>query len=83
MAAKFIQAAIKRPGALTAAVGGPPSQNLAKVRALAANGTPQQKRQASFYLNVLKGAGGKKRAKAKPADELDVAKAYVAKKGGS
>lgn len=56
-AAKFIANAIKRPGALTAAVGGKPSQNMGKVRALAANGSTRQKREADFYLNVLKKVG--------------------------
>ena len=51
---KFIQKAIKHPGALTAAVGGKPSDNLAKVKELAKNGTPLQKKQANFYLSVLR-----------------------------
>jgi len=77
-ATKFIQGAISRPGALTAAVGGKPSDNLAKVRDLAANGTPLQKRQASFYLNVLAKVGGRgKKAKAKPPDELATARNIV------
>ena len=59
----FIQDAIKRPGALTKAVGGAPGKNLAKVRKLAKSGTPLQKRQASFYLNVLRPAAKKKAAK--------------------
>lgn len=50
---KFIAAAISRPGALTSAVGGPPGQNLGKVRKLAAGGGRTAK-QAEFYLNVLK-----------------------------
>lgn len=53
-AQKFIQGAIRRPGALTAAVGGKPSRHMAAVRRLAASGTTQQKREADFYLNVLK-----------------------------
>lgn len=56
-AAKFIQAAIKRPGALTSAVGGKPSQNTGKVRALASSGSPRKKREADFYLNVLRKVG--------------------------
>lgn len=56
-AAKFIQGAIKRPGALTAAVGGKPSANMGKVRKLAASGSTRQKREADFYLNVLRKAG--------------------------
>lgn len=50
---KFIQGAIKRPGALTKLVGGPPSENMAKVRQIAKSGTPLQKRQANFFLRVL------------------------------
>lgn len=53
---KFIQNAIKRPGALTARVGGKPSQHLAAVRQLASKGGLAG-RQASFYLNVLRKAG--------------------------
>jgi cell division GTPase FtsZ len=49
----FIANAIKRPGALTAAVGGKPSKKKGKVRNLARTGTPLQRRQANFYLNVL------------------------------
>lgn len=58
---RFIQSAIRRPGGLTRAVGGPPGKNLAKVRALARSGTPLQKRQANFYLNVLRPAGLRRR----------------------
>lgn len=56
-AAHFIQNAIRRPGALTAAVGGKPSKNMGRVRQLAKTGTPQQKREAGFYLNVLRRVG--------------------------
>ena len=49
----FIAAAIKRPGALTSAVGGKPSQHLAQVRKLAKTGG-RQGAEARFYLNVLK-----------------------------
>lgn len=59
--ADFISGAIKRPGALTALVGGPPSQNLGKVRSIAANGTPLQKREANFYLNALRPAANSRR----------------------
>lgn len=53
MSKNFISGAIKRPGALTAAVGGKPSKNLAAVRMLAKQ--PGLKGQeARFYLNVLK-----------------------------
>lgn len=51
--ANFIQGAIKRPGALTAAVGGKPSKNMAMVRRLAA-GSGRTGEEARFYLNVLK-----------------------------
>jgi hypothetical protein len=54
---KFIQQAIKRPGALTKAVGGKPGANLGKVKHLATHGTTLQKRQANFYLHVLRKAG--------------------------
>lgn len=58
MAQKFIANAIKRPGALTAAVGGKPSKHLAMVRQLAAGkGGPLKQKEASFYLNVLRKAG--------------------------
>lgn len=63
MPGKFIKKAIKRPGALTRAVGGAPSKNIAKVRALAKSGTPTQRRQAEFYLNVLRPASKKRAAK--------------------
>lgn len=51
---KFIQKSIKRPGALTKSVGGAPSKNIEKVMKIAKTGTPLQKRQANFYLNVLR-----------------------------
>lgn len=50
----FIQGAIKRPGALTAAVGGKPSQHMGQVEALAKSGSPLQRKQAEFYMNVLR-----------------------------
>jgi len=46
--------AIKRPGALTALVGGKPSEHIGTVRNIAATGTPLQKKQANFYLNILR-----------------------------
>jgi hypothetical protein len=58
---RFIQKAIKRPGALTRDVGGPPGKNIAKVRRLAKSGTTAQKRRASFYLNVLRPAARRRR----------------------
>lgn len=60
---KFIKKAIKRPGALTKAVGGKPSDRLSKVRYLVEHGTAQQKREARFYLNVLRPAARKGKAK--------------------
>jgi len=62
-AKKFIQGAIKRPGALTKLVGGEPGKNIAKVRKIAESGTPLQKRQANFFLKVLKPAAAKRKAK--------------------
>jgi len=58
----FIKAAIKRPGALTAKVGGPPSKNPAKVQQIAKGGGLGAK-QANFYLNVLKPSAGKGKKK--------------------
>lgn len=52
-AQNFIASAIKRPGALTAAVGGKPSQHMAIVKRLAA-GSGRTAREARFYENVLK-----------------------------
>lgn len=52
---QFIQGAIKRPGALTKAVGGKPSKHLAMVKQLA-NGSGRQAKEAQFYLNVLRPA---------------------------
>lgn len=49
-----IKKAIKRPGALTRLVGGKPSEHMDKVRELAKSGTPLQKKQANFYLNILR-----------------------------
>lgn len=60
---KFIQDAIKRPGALTKAVGGPPGKNIDKVRKLAESGSPLKKRQAQFYLNVLRPASKRRKGK--------------------
>lgn len=58
MAKNVIAGAIKRPGALTAAVGGKPSKHLAMVRSLAAgSGGLLKQKEASFYLNVLRKAG--------------------------
>ena len=57
----FIKSAIKRPGALTKLVVGSPSENLYKVRKIAETGTTLQKRQANFFLRVLRPATLKKR----------------------
>lgn len=59
---RFIARAVKRPGALTRAVGGPPSKNLGRVRALARR-RDRTGRQARFYLNVLRPAAAKRRKK--------------------
>lgn len=49
---KFIKKAIKRPGALTKLVGGPPGKDLPKVRRIAKKpGLPGV--QARFFLNRL------------------------------
>lgn len=61
MAKNFIKKAIKRPGALTKAVGGAPAKNLAKVKKLAQGGSKRTAREARFYLNVLKPAAQKRR----------------------
>ena len=55
--------AIKRPDALTRLVGGPPSKNIAKVRKIAATGTPLEKKQANFFLNILRGGNAKRKRK--------------------
>lgn len=49
----FIKNAIKRPGALTAAVGGKPSKNPGKVAALEKK-PGRVGQEARFYENVLK-----------------------------
>ena len=46
--------AIKRKGALTKAVGGKPSEHMAKVEELAKSGSPLEKKEANFYLNILR-----------------------------
>lgn len=62
-AKKFIQGAIKRPGALTKLVGGKPGENIKKVEEIAKNGTPLQKKQANFYLKVLRPLARKRAGK--------------------
>ena len=59
----FIKGAIKRPGALTKEVGVKPSDKSSKVKKLAKDGTPLQKKQANFFLNVLKPASKKMKSK--------------------
>jgi hypothetical protein len=56
---KFIQEAIKRPGALTKRVGGKPSDKPGKVAKLAKKGGLAGQ-QARFYENVLKPASKKR-----------------------
>jgi hypothetical protein len=52
---------IKRPGALTKAAGGKPSARPRRVAKLAKSGTPLQRKQANFYLNVLAPANRKRK----------------------
>lgn len=59
---KFIQKAIKRPGALTKLVGGKPSENVGKVEKIAKDGTPLERRQANFYLHVLRPLAKKRKS---------------------
>jgi hypothetical protein len=47
---------------LTRDVGGPPSENLAKVRWLAKHGTTAQKRRANFYLHTLRPIAERRKA---------------------
>lgn len=60
MAKKFIQSAIKRPGALTKRVGGKPGSNPGKVAKLAKK-SGLAGEQARFFENVLKPANRKKK----------------------
>lgn len=59
---RFIQRAIKRPGALTKRVGGPPGKHVGAVRRLAKGGGLAAK-QANFYLNVLRPAAARRRGR--------------------
>jgi hypothetical protein len=59
---KFIKKAIKRPGALSRAKKKGESTTAA-ARRLKKSGTPLQKRQANFFLNVLKPSAKKRRKK--------------------
>lgn len=61
---KFIQKSIKRPGALTRAKKKGESTNAA-ARRLKKSGTPLQKKQANFYLNVLKPASKRRTKKSR------------------
>ena len=54
---------IKRKGALTKRVGGKPSQNIAKVKKIAATGSPLAKKQANLFLNVLNPAAKRRKKK--------------------
>ena len=62
---KFIRNAIKRPGALSARAKRNKRSTTAQARHDAKHGTTLQKRQANFYLKVLKPSsrksGGKKK----------------------
>jgi hypothetical protein len=57
---KFIGKAIKRPGALTSNKRKGESTRAAATR-LKKSGTPLQKKQANFYLNVLAPANARRR----------------------
>lgn len=57
-----VKKAIKRPGALTRAKKKGEATGTA-ARRLKKSGTPLQKKQAAFYLNVLSGGRKKKRKK--------------------
>ena len=69
---KFIQSAIKRPGALTARANKNKQTVIAQANQDMKSGTPLDKKQASFFLNVLRKVGGKRRAKKRSL--LDAAK---------
>jgi hypothetical protein len=58
---KFIKSAIKRPGALSARAKRSGRSTLAQARKDKRSGTTLQKRQANFYLNVLKPASAKRK----------------------
>lgn len=63
MSKKFISGAVKRPGALTKKVGGKPSDRVGKVEYLAKHGSTREKREANFYLHVLRPANKKRKRK--------------------
>lgn len=48
---------VKHPGALNREVGGPAHEHLERVRWLAEHGSPEEKRRANLYLNVLRKRG--------------------------
>lgn len=62
---KFIQNAIKRPGALSARAKRSGRSVAAQASHDRAHGSTQAKRQASFYQNVLKPASKKRKKKGK------------------
>lgn len=55
--------AIKRKGGLTRTVGGKPSEHMESVKKLAKDGTPLQKKQANFFLNILNKSKKKSRGR--------------------
>lgn len=59
----FIQSAIKRKGALSGRAKRSKRSTLAQARHDKAKGTPQQKAQANFYLNVLKPSSRSRKSK--------------------
>lgn len=60
-----VKKAIKRPGALTARAKRNGRSVTAQARHDKAHGGARQKAQANFYLNVLKGKGGKRGSRKK------------------
>ncbi len=60
---KFIQSAIKRPGALTARAKKMGRSTTGQAQQDIKSGTTLQKQQANFFLNVLKKASQKRRKK--------------------
>lgn len=60
---KFIQSAIKRPGALTARASRNNKSTAAQAQQDMKSGTTLQKQQANFFINVLKKASQKRRKK--------------------
>ena len=60
---KFIQSAIKRPGALSSRAKRMNRSTTAQAQQDIKHGTTLQKQQANFFLNVLKKASQKRRKK--------------------